>query len=153
VGQGGLVADDIPLPATSLVADDTDQDIISAALSKPGGNQEKFKKQPWIEFDCQKGVHHGKWSTYQDGKRVRVEGGYIGRFDKVRKLGNYATRRVTEFITINHNCHYPERFQEDLEECGISGIAVESWPSGRGAGRLSGSKRPSGSEGNDLHIT
>lgn len=131
------------LTATSLVADDDISNILEA-LRQPSGSQEKFKKR-WIEFDCQKGVHHGKWAEYKNGKRIRTEGGYIGRFDLVAKLGEYATRRVREFPR-THDCHYPERFQKDLDECGVGGIAVEGWPSGRSVSGLSDGRRPSGSE-------
>jgi hypothetical protein len=125
--------------ATSL----SDEEIILAAL-QPSGSQEKFRKR-WIEFDCQKGVHHGKYATYENGKRIRVTGGYLGRFDKVKASGSYGQRRIQEFIA-QHNCHYPERFTKDLDECGIGGIAVEGWASGRGTGRLPVSGRHRGDE-------
>ena len=128
---------------------DAEQAEILELLKKPSGSQEKFKKR-WIEFDCQKGVHHGKYSTYENRKRIRVKGGHLGRLDKVRASGRYGEQRVYEFIA-NHNCRHPERFLKDLDECGISSIGIEGWPSGRSAGGLSDSERPSGSEGNDLH--
>jgi len=113
-------------------------------LEQPSGSQEKMRKR-WIEFDCQNGVHHAKESTYTNGKRVRVR--HIGRFGKAISEGVYATRRVNEFVK-KHNCHYPERFSKDLDECGVGGIAIENWPSGRGTGGLSDSGRASGSTGN-----
>jgi hypothetical protein len=108
-----------------------DEALILSAIGLPLGKKEKYKRR-WIEFDCANGVHHGKWSTYINGERKREEGGHIGRFDVVAALGVHGRRRVQEFIS-NHasNCHYPERFQKDLEECGFGGIEVESWPSGR----------------------
>ena len=133
-------------PTTSLVADDDDLDLIASALHQPSGSQEKFRKR-WIEFDCQKGVHHGKYATYQNKKRIRVSGGYLGRFDKVRASGSYGERRVHEFIA-KHSCHYAERFQKDLDECSIGGIAVENWPSGRSVSRLPDGGRASGTQGN-----
>jgi hypothetical protein len=126
-----------------------DDEIIQELLRRPSGSQVKFKKT-WIEFDCAKGVHHGKYATYQNGTRIRVAGGYLGRFNKVGASGSYGERRVYEFAA-KHSCHYPERFQQDLEECGIGGIKVEGWPSGRGTGGLSDSERPSGSEGDHVH--
>jgi hypothetical protein len=121
-----------------------DQDFILGLLHQPSGSQEKFRKR-WIEFDCAKGVHHGKYATYENGKRTRVAGGYLGRFDKVRASGSYGERRVREFAG-RHNCHYPERFTQDLEETGFRGIAIEGWPSGRSLSGLPGSGRPSGNE-------
>jgi hypothetical protein len=144
------VAEISPLPLGSLDEQD-DQEFILELLKKPSGSQEKFRKR-WIEFDCQKGVHHGKYATYENKKRLRVSGGYLGRFDKVRASGSYGEKRVSEFVA-NHNCRYPDRFQKDLDECGIGGIAVESWPSGRSAGRLSSGWRPSGSEKRGIHNT
>jgi hypothetical protein len=137
------VAEISPLPLGTNEEQD-DQDTILGLLNKPSGSQQKFRKR-WIEFDCQKGVHHGKYATYENKKRARVPGGYIGRFDKVRASGSYGEQRVYEFAA-KHNCRYAERFQKDLEECGIGGIAIEGWPSGRSIGRLSGGGRPSGSE-------
>jgi hypothetical protein len=139
--NGTYPTNDAFLPSGSEL---DDVEIIRQALNQPSGSQEKFKKR-WIEFDCQNGVHHGKYATYKNKKRIRVEGGYIGRFDAATRLGEYERRRVVEFIH-NHNCHYVERFSKDLDECGIRGIEVKSWPSGRGIGRLAGSGRPSGSE-------
>jgi hypothetical protein len=132
------------VPATSLVDDDDDLKIVLEALQKPSGSQEKYRKR-WIEFDCQKGVHHGKYATYENKKRIRIAGGYIGRFSKVKASGRYGERRVYEFIA-NHNCHYVERFTKDLDECGIGGIAVEGWTSGRSISRLPGGGRDSGNE-------
>jgi len=128
----------VEFEATSL----DDVELIRAVVAS--GRQDNFKKR-WIEFDCQNGVHHGKYAEYKDGKRIRTKGGYIGRFDLVTKTGDYGKRRVKEF-PFTHNCHYPERFQSDLDECGIGGIAVEGWPSGGRVGRLSNSGRPSGSQ-------
>jgi hypothetical protein len=129
---------------TGLVADENDIAEILAALHQPSGSQEKFRKR-WIEFDCQKGVHHGKYATYENKKRIRVPGGYLGRFDKVKASGSYGARRVQDFLS-RHNCHYVERFQKDLDECGIGGIAVEGWASGRSVSRLPGGGRDSGSQ-------
>jgi hypothetical protein len=135
-----LVADEAPEPmparkdvgvqidrpsGSSLVAEletlplgtpEDDQEII-AELLRPSGRQERFRKR-WIEFDCQKGVHHGKYATYQNKKRVRVPGGFIGRLNKVYTSGSYGEKRVREFIAV-HKCRYPERFRKDLDECGI----------------------------------
>jgi hypothetical protein len=97
---------------------DDEQDLILSLINKPSGSREKFKKR-WIEFDCQKGVHHGKYATYENGKRKRVQGGHLGRLDKVQAEGHYAVQRVRDFID-THDCHYPERFDKDLDECGIS---------------------------------
>jgi hypothetical protein len=116
--------------------------VILGVLNKPSGS-EKFRKK-WIEFDCQKGVHHGKYATYENQSRTRVKGGHIGRFDKVSQ-SEYGKRRVAEFIQ-NHDCHYPARFTQDLDECGIRGIEVENFPSGRGVGGLAVGGRASGSE-------
>jgi hypothetical protein len=138
-------------PATSLdIVADSDEDVISQVF-QPSGSQIKFRKR-WIEFDCQKGVHHGKYATYENGKRTRVKGGYLGRFNLVQSDGQYATRRVEEFIQ-KHDCHYPERFYKDMVECGISRIAVEGWASGRSLSGLSGSQGASGSQRTDLHRT
>jgi hypothetical protein len=121
-----------------------DQEIIRGLLEQHSGSQEKFRKR-WIEFDCLKGVHHGKYATYENGKRIRVKGGYLGRFDKVKASGSYGERRVYEFAA-KHNCHYAERFQKDLDECGVRGIAVEGWPGSRSVSGLPGGGRHSGSE-------
>ena len=126
------------------MAENDDIADILAALRQPSGSQEKFKKR-WIEFDCQKGVHHGKYAIYENKKRIRVPGGYLGRFDKVKASGSYGARRVQDFIA-RHDCHYVERFQKDLDECGISGIAVEGWTSGGSVSGFSGGGRASGSE-------
>lgn len=128
-----------------------DQDLIAQAFSQPSGSQEKFKKR-WIEFDCQKGVHHGKWSTYEQGNRTRVKGGYIGGLGNVVSSGEYGRRRVEEFAK-NHDCHYAERFKKDLDDSGIGGIAVEGWPSGRGNSGLSDGKGNSGEGRSDIHLT
>jgi hypothetical protein len=137
------VAEDKTLPLGSN-EDQDDQDFILGLLGKHSGSQEKFKKR-WIEFDCLKGVHHGKYATYENGKRIRVKGGYLGRFDKVKASGSYGEKRVEEFVR-KHDCHYPERLYKDLEECGISRIGVEGWPSGRSVSGLSDGGRHSGSE-------
>ncbi len=131
--------------ATNQPSGDDDEAIILAALGQPSG-REKYKKR-WIEFDCQKGVHHGKYATYNNGKRIREEGGYIGRFDKVAALGEYGKKRVAEFPH-NHNCHYAERFTKDLDECGIRGIEAQGWPSGRSISRLSSGGRANREERN-----
>jgi hypothetical protein len=99
--------------------------LILEAFLQPSGSQEKFVRE-WIEFDCQNGVHHGKLATYKDGKRIRKEGGYIGRFDKVQASGSYGTARVKEFTEQNHHCHYPERFKKDLDECGIANVTIQA---------------------------
>ncbi|RPJ29166.1 MAG: hypothetical protein EHM33_01990 [Chloroflexi bacterium] len=142
-------------PATSLVAEEKhlplgkvdrkhDQEVIENLFNKPSGSREKFKKR-WIEFDCQKGVHHGKWATYENGQRTRVKGGYIGRFDKVARLGEYGIARVRDFVTTGHKCHYPERLFQDLEECGVGSIEIQSWPSGRSLVGFPDGRRASGS--------
>jgi hypothetical protein len=148
----GNNGDENPATTPNLVAgiSEDDNEIISE-LFKPSGSQVKFKKR-WIEFDCQKGVHHGKYATYENGKRIRVKGGYLGRFNLVQHQGQYATRRVEEFIQ-KHDCHYPERLYKDMVECGISRIAVESWASGRSISGLSDGGGASGSQGNDVHRT
>jgi hypothetical protein len=138
-----LVAGISPLPLSTNEEQD-DQAFILGALDKHSGSQEKFRKR-WIEFDCLKGVHHGKYATYENGKRIRVKGGYLGRFDKVKASGSYGEKRVYEFAA-KHNCHYPERFYKDLDECGVSRIEVEGWPSGRSISGLPGGGRHSGSE-------
>jgi len=132
----GLVEEPAPREESPATSQD-EQEALDILAS---GSQTKYKRR-WIEFDCQNGVHHGKWSTYKDGKRIREKGGHIGRFDKVASLGEYATRRVEEFVTRNHACHYPDRCVKDLEECGITGIKVEGWPSGRSLSGLSGGGR------------
>jgi hypothetical protein len=131
------------------VAEDNDAEFILSLLNQPSGSQERFRKR-WIEFDCQKGVHHGKYATYENKQRIRVKGGYLGRFDKVKASGSYGERRVNEFIA-KHDCHYPARFTKDLDECGVRGVAVEGWPSGRSISGLSGGGRPSGSEEHRVH--
>lgn len=111
-----LVAEPEILP----LGKDDDQDDVSEILEllrKPSGSQEKFRKR-WIEFDCQKGVHHGKYAEYRNKKRTRLPGGFIGRFDKVCTTGSLGERRVQEFVS-RHKCKYPERFQKDLKECGL----------------------------------
>jgi hypothetical protein len=112
----------------SLVAED-DNEIVRNLLGNPSGS-EKIKRR-WLEFDCQNGVHHGKYATWENGQRKRF--GHVGRFNKAS--GEYATRRVREFIQ-THDCHYPERFTKDLDECGIRGIEVKDWASGRGVSGL-----------------
>src|SRR5690606_14903304 len=128
-----------------------DENLLLQAFAEPSG-REKYKRQ-WIEFDCQKGVHHGKWSTYEQGKRIRVKGGYIGRFDKVAASGSYGKARVRDFINHGHNCRYAERFTRDLEECKITGIEVKGWASGWSIAGLSGSRGNSGEARDDLHST
>ena len=119
-----------------------DIELVRAAVAS--GSKLNFKKR-WIEFDCQNGVHHGKYAEYQNGKRIRTKGGYLGRFSEVAKEGQYGQGRVKDF-PLSHNCHYPERFQKDLEESGFSGIEIKGWPSGWSDSGLSGSGRPSGTE-------
>jgi hypothetical protein len=114
-----------------------DENLILSVLGQPLG--EKYKRQ-WIEFDCQNGVHHGKWATWENGARVRVPKGHIGRFNEVEKLGEYGKSRVRKFINETHTCRYPERFQKDLIECGIIGIEVNGWPSGSRDGGLADGK-------------
>jgi hypothetical protein len=145
----GKTVEENPATTINLVAgsEQSDEDII-AEVFQPSGSQIKFRKR-WIEFDCQKGVHHGKYATYENGKRIRVKGGYLGRFNLVQSEGQYATRRVEEFIQ-KHDCHYAERLYKDMVECGISRIAVEGWASGRSLSGLSDSQRASGSQGNDV---
>jgi hypothetical protein len=136
------VAEKISLVAAEydLVAEeDEDLEIIQEVLHQPSGSTEKYRRR-WIEFDCQKGVHHGKYATYENKKRIRVPGGYLGRFDKVRASGRAGKQRVDEFIA-NHNCRYPDRFYKDMDECGVNRIEVEGWPSGRSVSRLPGSGR------------
>jgi hypothetical protein len=113
VAAQNLVAEIKTLP---LGTPEDDLEII-ADLLRPSGRHERFRKR-WIEFDCQKGVHHGKYATYQNKKRVRVPGGYLGRLSKVYTSGVYGEKRVREFIAV-HKCRYPERFRKDLDECGI----------------------------------
>lgn len=121
-----------------------DVQVILDALRRPSGSQAAFRKR-WIEFDCLNGVHHGKYATYENGKRIRQKGGHLGRFDKVSASGRYGEARVREFVQ-KHNCHYPDRFTKDLDECGVGGIAVEGWLSGRSIGGLSERGGLSGSE-------
>jgi hypothetical protein len=46
----------------NLVAEDEDyQDVINL-LNNPSGS-EKIKRR-WLEFDCQNGVHHGKYAEW-----------------------------------------------------------------------------------------
>lgn len=142
--QEGPVDQPLPLVAEASGSDD-DIDLILGILHS--GSQEEFKKK-WIEFDCQKGVHHGKYATYEtdpSGRKYRKRSGHLGRFNLVKASGSYGEKRVIEFIR-KHNCHYADRFKKDLDECGIGGIEVESWPSGRSDSRLPISRRPSGSE-------
>lgn len=127
------------------MAEDNDIEIILAALNLPGGSQPKFRKR-WIEFDCQKGVHHGKYATYENGKRIREKGGYLGRLNKVKASGRYGEIRVKQFVEHGHDCHYPERFAKDLDECGIVGIEASGWPGGRSLVGLPDSERPGGSQ-------
>lgn len=139
--EAGIVAS-----ATSQFLPSGDAEIIANLLGLPSGRQEKMRKR-WIEFDCQNGVHHGKYATYENGKRTRIAGGYIGRFNLVEAEGEYGKARVKDFINHGHNCHYPERFAKDIDECGVTGIEVKDWPSGRVIGGLADSRRTSGSDG------